>query len=199
MIETLGLVAGSGWASGLNLYLVTLLLGLGGRMGWADVPTLLQRTDVLIVSGVLFVVEFAADKIPYLDNVWDAIHTVVRPLGAAALGAVLAGESESIATAVGATVAGALALSAHSAKATTRAAVNTSPEPFSNIFLSFFEDGLVAGLIALAVLYPWAALVVAIVLGVIGIWITTRLYKAIRRVWNRWGQRIDGKPPPAPG
>jgi hypothetical protein len=191
MIETLGLVAGSGWASGLNLYLVSLLLGVAGRVGWADVPEVLQRADVMIVSGVLFAVEFAADKIPYLDNVWDAIHTVVRPVGAAALGAVLAGQSESIGAALGATVAGTLALSAHSAKATTRAAVNTSPEPFSNIVLSLFEDGLVAGLVALAVLYPWAALVVAVVLGLLAAWLTVRLFGAIRRLWRRWGQRLD--------
>ncbi|HKX74526.1 MAG TPA: DUF4126 domain-containing protein [Acidimicrobiia bacterium] len=198
MIETLGLVAGSGWASGLNLYLVSLLLGISGRVGWADVPSVLQRTDVMIVSGVLFAVEFAADKIPYLDNVWDAIHTVVRPLGAAALGAVLAGESESIGTALGAIVAGSLALSAHSAKATTRAAVNTSPEPFSNIVLSLFEDGLVAGLVALAVLYPWAALAVAIVLAILATWLTVTLFGALRRLWRRWGRRLD-RTPPAPG
>lgn len=195
MIETLGLVAGSGWASGLNLYLVSLLLGISGRVGWADVPSVLQRTDVMIASGVLFAVEFAADKIPYLDNVWDAIHTVVRPLGAAALGAVLAGESESIGTALGAIVAGSLALSAHSAKATTRAAVNTSPEPFSNIVLSLFEDGLVAGLVALAVLYPWAALAVAIVLAILAIWLTVTLFGALRRLWRRWGRRLDRTPP----
>lgn len=193
MIEALGLIAGSGWASGLNLYLVSLLLGLSGRMGWAEVPEVLQRTDVLIVSAVLFAVEFAADKIPYLDNIWDAIHTVVRPLGAAALGAVLAGESDSIGAALGGVVAGSLALTAHSAKATTRAAVNTSPEPFSNIFLSLFEDGLVAGLVALAVLYPWVALIVAVVFAVAGVWVTTKLFGAIRRVWRRWGSRLDGE------
>lgn len=154
MLETLGLVAGSGWASGLNVYLVTLMLGLGGRAGWTEVPEVLQRPDVLIVAGVLYLIEFAADKIPYLDNVWDALHTFVRPLGAAALGFVIAGESSSVGGALGAIVSGSLALSAHSAKATTRAAVNTSPEPFSNVFLSLFEDGLVAGLVALAVLYP---------------------------------------------
>jgi hypothetical protein len=75
-MDVVGLIAGSGWASGLNLYLVTLVLGLAGRLGWTDVPAVLTRNDVLIVAGILFFVEFAADKIPYLDNVWDAIHTV---------------------------------------------------------------------------------------------------------------------------
>jgi hypothetical protein len=192
MLETLGLIAGSGWAAGLNIYLVTLILGLGGRAGWADVPMVLQRTDVLLVSGVLFLIEFAADKIPYLDNVWDAIHTAVRPLGAAALGYVIAGESSSIAAAVGAVVAGSLALGSHSAKATTRAAVNTSPEPFSNVFLSLFEDGLVAGLVALAVSYPVIAIVLVVILAVLGVWLTVRLLGAVRRMWARWAARLNG-------
>ncbi len=191
MIETLGLLAGSGWASGLNIYLVTLLLGLGGRAGWTDVPAVLQRVDVLVVAGVLYLIEFAADKIPYLDNVWDALHTFVRPLGAAALGYVIAGESGSVGGALGAIVSGSLALSSHSAKATTRAAVNTSSEPFSNIFLSLFEDGLVAGLIALAVSYPIAAIVVVIILTVMAVLLTVRLLGAVRSMWSRWGTRLD--------
>ena len=135
-MDAVGLIAGAGWASGLNLYLVTLVLGMAGRFGWSDVPDVLRRTDVLIAVAVLFFVEFAADKIPYLDNLWDVLHTVVRPLGAAALGYVIAGDSESVGQAVGALVAGALATTSHAAKATTRAAVNASPEPVSNVTLS---------------------------------------------------------------
>jgi hypothetical protein len=134
LVEAFGIIAGSGWASGINLYLVTLLLGIAGRIGWSDIPEVLTRTDVMIVAGVLFGIEFFADKIPYLDSVWDAIHTVVRPLGAAGLGAVIAGDSGSIGAALGAVVAGALALDAHTAKATTRVVANTSPEPVSNVF-----------------------------------------------------------------
>jgi hypothetical protein len=92
------------------------MLGFAGRAGWADIPEVLTRTDVMILSGVLFAVEFLVDKVPYLDSVWDAIHTVVRPLGAAALGLVLSGEATSVGTAVAALVAGALALDAHVAK-----------------------------------------------------------------------------------
>jgi hypothetical protein len=185
MIETIGLVAGSGWAAGLNLYLATFLLGLAGRLGWVDVPGVLKRTDVMIAVGVLYGVEFLADKIPYLDNVWDAIHTFVRPLGAAALGYVLAGDSPSMGAALGGVVAGTLALTAHSAKATTRAAVNTSPEPFSNIVLSLFEDGLVAGLVALAIVNPIIALIVVVVLAVLAMWLTFKLFGAVRRVRDR--------------
>ncbi|HEY7564119.1 MAG TPA: DUF4126 domain-containing protein [Acidimicrobiia bacterium] len=189
MVETIGLLSGTGWAAGLNLYLVTFLLGVAGRLEWIDVPAVLQRTDVMIVAGVLYGIEFAADKIPYLDNVWDAIHTFVRPIGAAALGYVIAGDSPSIAAAVGAVISGGLALTSHAAKATTRAAVNTSPEPFSNIVLSLFEDGIVAGVVALAILNPWVTLVVVVVLAVLATWLTIKLFGAIRRVRQRWRGR----------
>jgi hypothetical protein len=189
MIDTIGLLAGSGWAAGLNLYLVTFLLGLGGRLEWLEVPAVLQRTDVMIVAGILYAVEFLADKVPYLDNIWDAVHTIVRPLGAAALGYVIAGDSSSVTAAVGAILSGSLALSAHSAKATTRAAVNTSPEPFSNVFLSVAEDGLVAGLIALAIANPVITLVVVVLLTVGAVWLTVVLFGVIRRFRSRWAAR----------
>jgi len=192
MIDTIGLLAGTGWAAGLNLYLVTFLLGLGGRLGWLEVPTVLERTDVLIIAGILYAIEFLADKVPYLDNIWDAVHTLVRPVGAAALGYVIAGDSASVAAAVGAILSGSLALSAHSAKATTRAAVNTSPEPFSNIFLSVAEDGVVAGLIALAIANPAIALIVVIALTVGAIWLTIKLFGVIRRFRSRWAARQVG-------
>ena len=188
-MDALGLIAGSGWASGLNLYLVALLLGFSGRLGWADVPEVLVRTDVMIAAGVLFAIEFAADKIPYLDNVWDSVHTVIRPLGAAALGAVLAGESESIGAAMGAIISGALALDAHAAKATTRVVANTSPEPVSNLFLSLFEDVSVALLVALAFTFPIVAIVVVVVLVIAASAITIWLWKVARRGWRTIRQR----------
>lgn len=184
-MDAVGLIAGSGWASGLNLYAVTVILGMAGRFGWADVPEVLTRTDVLIAAAVLFFIEFAADKIPYLDNVWDAIHTVVRPLGAAALGYVIAGESGSIGEAAGAIVSGALALSAHSAKATTRAAVNTSPEPVSNLTLSVFEDVTASGLTVLAIAFPVVALVVAVVFAIGSVWLVVKFWGALRRMLRR--------------
>lgn len=185
MIETVGLLAGSGWAAGLNLYLATLMLGILGRLGWGDVPQVLTRVDVMVVAGVLFVVEFAVDKIPFLDNVWDAIHTFVRPIGAAALGAVVAGEASSIGAAVGGVVAALLALDAHSAKATTRVVANTSPEPFSNIGLSLAEDAGVALLVALALANPVAAIVVVAVLVVAATALTIWLFRVARRNWAK--------------
>lgn len=184
-MDIAGLIAGSGWASGLNLYAVTLLLGVAGRLGWADIPQQLTRTDVMVTVGVLFFVEFAVDKIPFLDSLWDGLHTIVRPLGAAALGYFLAGDASSVGQALGSIVAGGLALTSHGAKATTRAAVNTSPEPFSNMALSVMEDGLAVGVTMLSIAVPLIAIGVVVVLAVLAIWVTVKFFGALRRLRNR--------------
>jgi hypothetical protein len=188
-VDVIGLIAGSGWASGLNLYLVALVLGMAGRLGLSEVPPVLMRTDVLVVTAVLFFVEFAADKIPYVDNVWDAIHTVVRPVGAAALGYVIAGESGSIAEAVGALIAGSLAATAHSAKATTRAAVNVSPEPVSNVALSVTEDVMASGLTVMALVMPVVAIVVVVLLAVGSVVVAAKLWATVARISGRLRER----------
>ncbi|MGH8915244.1 MAG: DUF4126 domain-containing protein [Acidimicrobiia bacterium] len=192
-MEAAGLLAGAGWASGINLYLVTLMLGAAGRLGWGDVPDVLTRLDVMIVAGFLFAIEFVADKIPFIDSIWDAIHTVIRPLGAAALGAVVAGESASIGTAVGAIVAGGLALDAHAAKASTRVVVNTSPEPVSNIGLSLAEDVGVAGLITLAVTYPVVTIIVVAILVVAATVLTIWIWRLARRSWKKVGAWFEAR------
>lgn len=189
MVETISVLAGSGWASGINLYLATLMLGIAGRSGWADIPDVIQRTDVMVIAGVLFVVEFFADKVPFLDSFWDSIHTFIRPIGAAALGAVIAGDSESIGAAVGAIVSGALALDAHAAKASTRVAVNASPEPVSNVVLSLTEDVGVATLVVLAVSYPVVTIIVVAVLVVAATALTIWLFRVVRRNWRKMRSR----------
>lgn len=195
MLETLSVIAGSGWASGLNLYLATLMLGIAGRAGWADIPDVLTRTDVMIVAGVLFVVEFFADKVPFLDSFWDTIHTFIRPIGAAAIGAVIAGESGSIGAAVGGILSGALAFDAHSAKASTRVMVNASPEPVSNTAVSLLEDFSVAALVALAVTYPVVTIIVVAILVVAATALTIWLWRAVRRAWGRVRERFPGNQP----
>lgn len=192
-MEAAGLIAGTGWASGINLYLVALLLGAAGRLGWADIPDVLTRLDVMIVAGVLYAIEFVADKVPFLDSVWDVIHTVIRPLGAAALGAVIAGESASIGAAVGAAVAGALALDAHAAKASTRVVVNTSPEPVSNVGLSLIEDLGVAGLVTLAVTYPVPTIIVVSILVVAATALTIWIWRIARRSWKKLGAWLEDR------
>lgn len=186
----LGLIAGTGWAAGLNVYAVVLVLGLLGRLGVGDIPEQLTSVPILIAAGVLYLIEFFADKVPYLDNVWDAVHTVIRPVVAGWIGYLLAGEVD-LSSALGAGTSGVTALVSHSAKATTRAAVNVSPEPFSNVVLSVFEDGLAAGMVALAVAFPVVALVVTVLLLVGSVWLVAWLWRAISRVWQRIATRAD--------
>ncbi len=167
--ELVPMVFTSGWASGVNAYAVVLVLGLFGRFGGVDsVPPALQRTDVLVVALILFAVEMVADKVPYLDSAWDAAHTVVRPVVGAALGLLIAGDASSLEQAVLAATGGVTALASHAVKAGLRAAVNTSPEPASNIVVSSAEDLTVAGVVSLSLVAPWVAAGLAGVLLVVG-------------------------------
>lgn len=181
-MSALPLIFTAGWASGVNAYAVVLLLGLFGRFGFADsVPDALQRTDVLIAAAVLFLLEAVADKIPYLDSFWDAVHTVVRPVAGAVVAALLAGQDGSLPELAAGAVGGVAALVSHLVKAGTRMAVNTSPEPASNIVVSTAEDVTVAGVVTLAVFHPVAAAVVAAVLLVIGVTLVYFFASRIRR------------------
>lgn len=192
-MDAVGLLAGTGWASGVNLYAVVALLGVVGRTGLADVPVVLTRTDVLAVAVLLYAIEFVVDKIPWLDSAWDALHTVVRPVGAAALGAVLAGDIETVGEVTAALSSGSLALASHAVKATTRAAINTSPEPVSNGLVSLGEDGLVAGVVVLAVTNPVLALVAVAVLLIAGTVTVVLLVRALRRAWRGWRERRQAR------
>lgn len=199
-VSVLPLVFTSGWASGINAYAVVLLLGLFGATGFADdVPDALQRPDVLVAAGVLFLCEVAADKIPYVDSAWDAAHTVVRPVAGAVVAALLAGESGSLPELAAGALGGTTALISHLVKAGTRMAVNTSPEPFSNIGVSIVEDLGVAGVITFAVFHPVAAAVVAGTLLVLGVVLVLFLASRIRRFVRRRARRRAEKRPVAAG
>ncbi|MEU6601769.1 DUF4126 domain-containing protein [Streptomyces flaveolus] len=191
-MSVLPLVFTSGWASGVNAYAVVLLLGLFGATGFADdVPQTLQRPEVLIVAGVLFLCEAVADKIPYVDSLWDSVHTVVRPLAGAWVGALLAGQSGSLSDVAAGLIGGSTALASHAVKAGTRMAVNTSPEPFSNIALSLAEDLGVGGILTFAVFHPEAAAIIAAVLLVGGLLTLLFLVSRIRRFLRRRAQRRE--------
>ncbi|MFF2191271.1 DUF4126 domain-containing protein [Streptomyces sp. NPDC058155] len=191
-MSVLPLVFTSGWASGINAYAVVLLLGIFGATGLTDeVPESLQRTDVLVVVGVLFVCEAVADKIPYVDSIWDSVHTVIRPLSGAVVAALLAGQSGSLPEITAGAVGGSTALVSHLVKAGTRMAVNTSPEPFSNIAVSTVEDLGVAGIITFAIFHPLAAAIVAGGLLLLGIVIIVFLASRIRRFRQRRTQRRE--------
>ncbi len=194
--ELLPLVFTSGWASGVNAYAVVLLLGLFGRFAGLDaVPIGLQRTDVLAVAALLFAVEAVADKIPYLDSFWDLAHTAVRPAVGAALGALLAGDATSLEQALLATTGGVTALASHAVKAGLRAAVNTSPEPASNIAVSTAEDVTVAGVVSLTLVSPWLAATLAGCLLVIGLLLVVLALSRIRRFRaQRRGARSGTRP-----
>ncbi|MFN8076314.1 MAG: DUF4126 domain-containing protein [Kineosporiaceae bacterium] len=178
-------VVSSGWASGVNSYAMVLFLGIAGRfLGADDVPPALERTDVMLVALVLFALEAVVDKIPYLDSVWDTVHTVVRPGISAAVSALMAGQVGDLdgAAQVGlSALGGATALASHLVKASLRVAVNTSPEPVSNIAVSAGEDVGVAAVIGLAVLHPWVAASVALALLVLGTVLVVSLWRLVRR------------------
>ncbi|MFG2457382.1 DUF4126 domain-containing protein [Streptomyces sp. NPDC048523] len=191
-MSVLPLVFTSGWASGVNAYAVVLLLGVFGATGLSDdVPETLQRPEVLVVAGVLFLCEAVADKIPYVDSAWDSVHTVVRPVAGAWVGALLAGQSGSLNDVVAGLVGGSTALASHTVKAGTRMAVNTSPEPFSNIVLSLAEDLGVGGIVAFAMFHPEAAAIIAGVLLTTGLVVLFFLISRIRRFRRRRAQRRE--------
>jgi hypothetical protein len=185
-MESLAYVLTSGWASGVNVYATLLVTGLVGRFGDVEtVPDALERTDVLLVVAALSVLEFVADKIPYLDSAWDAVHTVIRPTVGAILGALIAGEADDLGEAVGAVLGGSTALASHAAKASLRLAVNASPEPVSNIVLSLSENAAVVGVLLLAIDHPWVALAIAAVLLVAAGALAVVLVRTVRRGWSR--------------
>ena len=184
-MEVLPWVFTSGWASGINSYLVVLMLGVLDRLvGLEQIPDVLQRQDVVIAAGALFLVDAVADKIPYVDSLWDAVHTAIRPAIGATLGALIAGDATSLEQALAATTGGVTALVSHGVKAGLRVAVNTSPEPASNIGVSLAEDVGVAGVVSLAVVAPWVAATIAAVLLLLGMILVLLLLSRIR-TWRR--------------
>ena len=192
-MESLPLAFSSGWASGVNCYLVVLVLGLADRVGdSADIPDVLGRWDVLGVAFYMYAMEFVADKIPYVDSTWDAVSTLIRPTAGAVIGALLAGDvsaDQSLDTIVLASVGGVTALASHLVKGGVRLAVNTSPEPVTNIGVSLLEDVAVLTLVAFAIQHPRIAAAIAGVLLVIGLVLLFLIAKLVRRGWRRWRAR----------
>ena len=188
MPSLLALAAALGWVSGFRLYAVVFLVGASGALGWMPLPEglqVLQHPAMLITSGALLFVEFFADKIPGLDSLWDMVNSVIRiPAGAALAAGALGADGATMAL-VGALLGGTLAASSQAAKTTTRAAINSSPEPFSNIAMSLVEDGLVVGAVWLATNHP-LVFGVLLVIAVVLMWIVTwMLFKFLRAVFRR--------------
>ena len=185
--QLIAIAAALGWASGLRLYAVVFLTGLAGWLGWVELPHGLQvlQTPLLLgVSGVMCFVEFFVDKIPYLDSLWDAIHTLVRiPAGAVLAAGVFGGDSGQWTTAA-ALLGGTLAASSHAAKAVTRASANASPEPFSNIALSLAGDATVPFVLWLSWSHPFVlfgVLAVAVLASAAIVWLLWRFIGTLLR------------------
>jgi hypothetical protein len=185
--QLIAVAAAMGWASGLRLYAVVFLTGLAGFMGWVPLPhglQVLQQPAVMYASGGLLAVEFVADKVPWVDSLWDSVHTFIRiPAGAALAYSVFGVDHATWAT-VAALLGGTLAATSHAAKATTRAAVNTSPEPFSNLALSLAGDAFVPAMLWLAWEYPlWfgVALLLTLAVSIVLIVVLFRFLRGFKR------------------
>jgi Domain of unknown function (DUF4126) len=202
-LETLGFALGTSFASGLNLYLTVAAAGLFQRFGIIQLPDSLQVLANPIILGIaltLFVIEFIADKIPYIDSIWDAVHTFIRPPAAAIISYSAFGPVPEEWKVGAALLAGGVALTSHGAKATTRAAVNTSPEPVSNWILSFLEDGAVVFLAWMASAHPIWTAVIVVVLVILAVYVIWKLYGYLRVVWDRLrGVRPSAPAPSSPG
>ncbi|MCW2831600.1 MAG: rane protein [Aeromicrobium sp.] len=180
------LVFSSGWASGVNAYATVAVLGLIDRFGdTAMIPDALARGDVLAISLVMFTIELVVDKIPWADSLWDAVSTVIRPTVGAWVAYQFGGDASAVDQALLTTLGGGSALASHGVKTGLRLAVNTSPEPFSNILVSTGEDVAVITVVMLAVAHPWIALGVSATLLVVGVIAVVLLWRLVRTAWRR--------------
>ena len=198
--QLLEIAAALGWASGLRLYLVVFLTGIAGYLGWVELPQglkLLQHPAMLGASGFMLFVEFFADKIPGVDTLWDLIHTLVRIPAGAALAASVFGADQATWAMAAALMGGTLAATSHVAKATTRAAANTSPEPFSNIGLSLLGDAFVPASLWLSWTHPVAlavVLFVALVAAIVAIVVLGKFLRALLRRASGFLRSADSTP-----
>src|SRR5689334_565476 len=186
--QLVAVAAALGFASGLRLYAVLFVVGAAGFLGWVDLPSglaALAHPLVLAASGFMCFVEFFADKIPGVDSLWDIVHTLIRIPAGAALAASVFGDSSSAMMLAAAILGGTLAAGSHFTKASSRAVINTSPEPFSNWLASFTEDLAVGGLLWLAIAHPLAAGAIVVVLVALMIWLLPKIWRAGRRFAGR--------------
>lgn len=189
LIVSLGRTLGFSLTSGVNLYATVTILGLAARYDWVALPPqyeVFANEWVIGTALVLYAIEFIADKIPVIDSLWDSVHTFVRPIGGALVAIATVGEASPVYEVIIGLLGGAIAAGSHFTKAGTRVAANTSPEPFSNWALSFFEDAFVVGLGLLALNYPLAAFVVTVLIVIAIVvalrWIVRKLTSLGRRL-----------------
>ena len=188
LLAGLGRTLGFSFAAGINLYATVAILGLASRYGWVSLPEQYRVFDNDLIIGLaltLYVIEFFADKIPWVDSIWDAIHTAIRPIGGAVIAVQTLGDaSPTMETLVG-LMGGTLAASTHFTKAGTRAVANASPEPFTNWILSFAEDVFVVSLGFIALKYPLLATIIVLVALVLMVMFAAWIFRAVKRRWRR--------------
>lgn len=196
--QLLALAAALGWASGIRLYAAVFLVGLAGYFGWVDLPhglQVLQHPGVLAASGFMCFIEFFVDKIPFVDTVWDTVHTLIRiPAGAALAAGALGADNQAMGW-IAALLGGSLAATSHAAKLTTRAAVNTSPEPFSNIAVSLVEDGFVVFMLWLSATHPVIFAIALVLTLILAVALMIVLVKFLRAVLTRLSDFFSGQRP----
>lgn len=188
LVTTLGGTLGFSFAAGINLYATVAMLGLAARFGWVTLPPQFQVFDndvVIVCAVVMYAIEFFADKIPYVDSLWDAIHTAIRPIGGALIAVNTLGDASPATEGLVALLGGTVAASTHLTKTSTRAVANTSPEPFSNWMLSLAEDVFVVGLSYVAMTHPIAAFAIATVLLVLIAAFSVVIVRTVRRWFAR--------------
>ena len=184
LLATLGRTMGFSLAAGVNLYATVAILGLASRYGWVQLPDQFKAFDhpwIIGAAGVLYVVEFVADKIPWVDSIWDSVHTLIRPVGGALIAVASMGDHTPVVTGLIALLGGAIAAGSHATKAGTRVAANASPEPFSNWFLSLGEDLFVVGLSFIALKFPLLALGVSVTILILIVLTARSIWKWLRK------------------
>ncbi|HYB97335.1 MAG TPA: DUF4126 domain-containing protein [Vicinamibacterales bacterium] len=183
-LATLGRTMGFSLAAGVNLYATVAILGLASRYGWVQLPDQFKVFDnpwIIGTAGVLYVVEFVADKIPWVDSLWDSVHTLIRPVGGAVIAVASIGDASPTTQGLIALLGGVVAAGSHATKAGTRVAANTSPEPFSNWILSLMGDAFVIGLSFITLKYPLIALGISVTIVILIILAARSIWKWLRR------------------
>lgn len=193
ILAALGRVVPFAFASGVNVYATVAVIGLSSRFGVVSLPDqyrVFENPWVIGLALVMYAVEFIADKVPWVDTIWDALHTVIRPVGGALVAVATLGDAAPSTKALIAVLGGSVAMTTHLTKAGTRAVVNTSPEPFSNWALSLIEDVFVVGLTWFAIQHPVIATVVALVLLIVIVALAATIWRAVRRRFSRAGEQF---------
>ena len=199
ILSSLGLLAGGAWGSGINLYMTIAGLGIAQRMNWITLPGNLEVIShplIIIVAIILYLIEFAADKIPYIDSTWDTVHTVIRPVGGVALGYLAMASAGPVVQIPIALATGAVAADSHLTKATARAAINTSPEPVTNSVASVTEDVSVAGILYLIIKHPVLATIAVVLFILFSIWFLKKMFRFLKMIFT--GSKSDTNPPAQP-